>query len=1173
MIDQILDRHFGTIASLAANVGIDTAAKLPAANITVITSTRNLNKSKAIVDGNIKTVGLGTLFEGYFETKSLNINQLHQLIGCISINTALCNGTVKPEYKHVEAITTSNNLTKKEFADGVNTIARSKDYFEYNHQAGWLFIDCDRPDLTLAQCYSLLIFLMPELRTAPTIGVTSSSAGIYNVTAPPPVDVFGGAHFYILIDDASFIPVIGQILNYRCWLNPKVSGIDLGIPADFKFATVSVKPNGTIKKSPLFDSCVYQAERLIYEAAPTLSNDLARKERVFAKINSDADALNTNSFYFSDTQQLELDAIIDAAMLSVKTESDKLKSIIKREQKSQLISSGHTELEAEIIVNARENGILSGNTMLKPDKYDAVSVADILKAPEKYHNATFSDPDGNEQCKAQLYFNDNGTVVLHSFAHGECDYFIVDYSCVEGFLKLKTLNDSPPKKLNPLELKLREISLAPKAQLNHLWRKLAIYLANRVPNEYTFDVAVGVVSKAMLERGLDVKNAATLLIQKTVNANKDKVKLLHLLPQQTLDAFGVASYDVTGLNVDEVATKMRDLYLQNPTMFIDTRGMGAGKTNTLKALAKLLDVNIVYVTHRVTLVADAAQRLNFVSYKAITPEGYYFRPSTNLAVCLNSLANYNTNRVTVVFIDEARQVYETLVACSTIKHRQTHYDNFKSLLQRTNMVVLADAGMNSDALSFYNECRGHKTLAHITAVATTDTKNYKWLSSHDTSRNSALQDLKTGKRGVVACTSSKQAVNTHTYFLLNGIAKDRLMLITGDETDYPHVKEFLSNPNRYAVDYDCIIYTPAVVSGVSLEIVEFEFTYLLCSNVLPANESMQMLARNRYAKDVYVSFGKQLGDVRVTDIEVLKEGYLKKVAHLSEDNGLDISAINQNDIKLNDLAMRRIQLSSNTNYDLNNFKRTFMLLAEIEGKNFVEVIDEIKIIGLNDIVKADEIAGILDATDITEENYSQLNSRGCVSKDETFAKKRHDVKHMVGNETINENDIENYLDGVNKRLTNFENLHRPTKELREIDKRNFESKDKMVSFVSRQKLVMPMVNYLLKQEAIGKKQIDYCMKYLKKHHCELSEFGKFNRENIKQPLKIVSAFLKKFGYELFEIKRTENERFYELKVNDDIALYASNRADLKAIEKMTVNSFFLIKNQPHCHSQINQKTD
>ena len=1171
MIDQILDRHFPAIASIAANVGIDTAAKLPAANITVITSTRNLNKSKAIVDGNIKTVGFGTLSEGCFETKSLNINQLHQLINCISINTALCNGTVKPEYKHVEAITTSNNLTKKEFADGVNTIARSKDYFEYTKQAGWLFIDCDRPDLTLAQCYSLLIFLMPELRTAPTIGVTSSSAGIYNVTAPPPVDVFGGAHFYILIDDATLIPTIGQIINYRCWLNPKVSGIDLGISADFKFATVSVKPNGTIKKSSLFDSCVYQAERLIYEAAPTLSNDLARKERVFAKINSDTEALNTNSFYFSDTQQLELDAIIDAAMLSVKTESDKLKSIVKREQKSQLISSGHTELEAEIIVKARENDILSGNMMLKPDNAPAISVTDILKdGADKWHFWTFANPDNlAESCKAQLYFNDDGTVKLHSFANYGCNYDLVNYSCIGQFLALKKIKANPKK--DYLSQQLDEIAVAQNTQLHALWTKLAEYLANKVPQKFTLEQTVGIIDKAMSARDFDVKNAATVLITNKVNANKEKMRLLHLLPQGTLEAFNIKSHDVTGMSVDEVALKMRDMFLKNPTMFIDNRGMGYGKTNTLAALGKLLDVNIIYVTHRTTLVAQSATRLSFTSYDDMSSTRYSFSKDVNLAVCVNSLFKYDTRKATVVFVDEARQVFETVVGCSTMQYRSHQCNNFTDLLKRADMVVLSDAGMNSSALEFYAECANHKEIVHITADAMVDSKTYKWLPNHDTTRHKALEHLKRGECCVIASTSSEQAERTEKFFISNDIPKNRLMLITGTTskyTDDSEVAKFLSNPNQYVDDYDCIIYTPAVVSGFSLEHPKFNHTYFLCSKVLPANESMQMMARNRCATDIFVSLGIDNNKEKlVTDRRILRKGQAAKLKRLADGLGLDGLTIDT--ITPNLLGEWQIDLLASTNYDLNNFARSFMLLCELEGKNFVNA-DADKFIerGTKEIVKQEKLKGILSAENISAEEYNQLEKKGCTSKKDTFAFQRFEVLKMKGlikydakgncevdvnNVGIDDNDIENYLSGMMIKLRNFENLHKKTQELRKIDKTNFESKNSLRSLVSRQSLIMPWIEKLTDVDKklrhlkidektnlikFGKKEISEFVKHLKNNHAELSEFGNFNRD-FKSDAKVMAALLTKFGFELECVSRTENERFYSIKINADVLAYAT----------------------------------
>ena len=63
------------------------------------------------------------------------------------------------------------------------------------------------------------------------------------------------------------------------------------------------------------------------------------------------------------------------------------------------------------------------------DKFGPVPVNEIWKNPDKYHKAGASDPQEPElgRGKAKLYVNQkDGTIVLHSFAHGGIKYFLHD---------------------------------------------------------------------------------------------------------------------------------------------------------------------------------------------------------------------------------------------------------------------------------------------------------------------------------------------------------------------------------------------------------------------------------------------------------------------------------------------------------------------------------------------------------------------------------------------------------------------------------------------------------------------------------------------------------------------------------------------------------------------------
>lgn len=70
--------------------------------------------------------------------------------------------------------------------------------------------------------------------------------------------------------------------------------------------------------------------------------------------------------------------------------------------------------------------------------------------------------------------------------------------------------------------------------------------------------------------------------------------------------------------------------------------------------------------------------------------------------------------------------------------------------------------------------------------------------------------------------------------------------------------------------------------------------------------------------------------------------------------------------------------------------------------------------------------------------------------------------------------------------------------------------------------------------------------YLKKNAAEITANGLGNYDrNFKRSVQIVDGFIKQFGYEFFEIDRTENVRIYCVKLIDHIDRYANNRAGLR----------------------------
>ena len=354
-----------------------------------------------------------------------------------------------------------------------------------------------------------------------------------------------------------------------------------------------------------------------------------------------------------------------------------------------------------------------------------------------------------------------------------------------------------------------------------------------------------------------------------------------------------------------------------------------------------------------------------------------------------------------------------------------------------------------------------------------------------------------------------------------------------------------------------IIYTSALGTGVSLEIPEFEFAYLLCSNILTSNESLQMLARNRCAKNVYVAFDKPFSTNRVTDEELLREGQIQKLMNFSDNNGMilppDIKAM----IFFHELDEMLHKTRAKMNQDLNDFANNFLLLAELEGRNFVKIEEKKdKIEKLTQEVKEEQALEIQSASVIDDREYDQLKKSNVITKEQAASIKRHEVCKMTGLRNTPSlppemKDIKNYQNGYSSILANFELLSANSQKLKEIDLINYAHRNKTKSLLSRQKIFKAFLKPLLKAQSKGSishPDLMKAFKVLQDHSPELAaEFGDYTNINPVRVASIIRNFAKKFGYLLENVGREsigKRHRVYEIKVIADIERYANNRKGL-----------------------------
>jgi hypothetical protein len=706
----------------------------------------------------------------------------------------------------------------------------------------------------------------------------------------------------------------------------------------------------------------------------------------------------------------------------------------------------------------------------------------------------------------------------------------VDFNDTLAFKKLKIAN-------NPLNYLLQLIEFAPKQHLTRLGKKAALAITILVPSLYSIEQAAAMVDYALIQRGDNGEKIKAIAIianqvRKALSAVKDRNKITVKV--------GLVCHDLSGRDSEQIA---RHILENCGGIWLDNRPLGTGKTKLMEALKIVFDhLNIAYVSHRVSIINDACKRLHIESYQDVTPHNAI----QHLGVCVNSAAKYGlANRFNVLFLDEFRQILNHITN-GTVDNRKQCLQVLIDAISNADFIICSDADLNNECVAFLKKHAGGKSLNLIESDIQPYPKTLYLLGNHHASYEAIYKELLAGGKPFVACTAKNEAIKLHSYLMEQGINKDSLLLIHSDNRNDSLQAEFTNAPNQHATKYACVIHSPTIGSGVSIEKSHFTTNYLLNTGNLPSNEALQMTARNRLASNIYVSFSKQINYDRVTDLELLEQGEKDKDKYLT-----DFLEPNKGSYQFSELATLKIKITRANNEDKNDFANNFLLLAELNGYTInrdliAQIPDNAAFKHLADKVKNQLIDNEFNAEAISKAEAKQLKDSGKQADSDKV--NRFNTTVMAGTEDITRADIENRRGGAMGQLTHYETVNGSIEEARKADIDNQVTLNKSYSRLSIFHLFKLIVGFLLEDGVIIDKQnAGAACELLNAHAAELAANGLGNySKRAKNPIITLGRFLKRFGYELVEVSRDRNGlRTYRALAIEDIKRYAENRQALR----------------------------
>lgn len=257
--------------------------------------------------------------------------------------------------------------------------------------------------------------------------------------------------------------------------------------------------------------------------------------------------------------------------------------------------------------------------------------------------------------------------------------------------------------------------------------------------------------------------------------------------------------------------------------------MGAGKTRHVGkpfiAHAIAQGDRPLAICHRVSLVHDMAAALGITHYGEIDQHTAHDPAVKGLATCLPSITLRAHAPIVVaaryVFIDEISQVLRFLASTSHCRTReadaQAVYARLVELVRRADCVMVADAGMDRRTVEFLEHCRPGERFRIIDMDPKREgieADYYTGASAPVRVMGEVLAELAAGGRAWIATESKTRAKTLGAYLEAQGY---NVLTLHADNAGQPAQRTFLADPEGQSRQYDAIVASPIIGSGVSIE--------------------------------------------------------------------------------------------------------------------------------------------------------------------------------------------------------------------------------------------------------------------------------------------------------------------------------------------------------------------
>ena len=467
-----------------------------------------------------------------------------------------------------------------------------------------------------------------------------------------------------------------------------------------------------------------------------------------------------------------------------------------------------------------------------------------------------------------------------------------------------------------------------------------------------------------------------------------------------------------------------------------------------------------YLAHRRTLVGSAATDL---SDKAGVPGAFtvsHYQDDKGLiksggqleqlACCANSITNplFDAffNKLDQLFVDEGSQTIRHICSGGAVDNPKRVFDKLLGIVRNTPTVVFCDADADDLLVEFCKIATPDKKInivelttdcSHLT-INVTETKNIY---------TRVLADLKAGEPIFMATDNANFAENLADTIKTEFKGKKRILFISANTKHEDEVTRFCDNPNAEGKNYDAIIYSPAISSGVSFQADYFLpwNTYAAFYGVVSPSDAIQMIRRNRKA----ASFTIGLGSMNSREADNEDDILLGMAAANGEQPEIDHEnfTITTTFTPFDSLRAKVLAMEGKLR---NDFANIFLLSLMNDGYQINHLDKDLLAENTADAKMKEARERLTDAKHLAYELNTTPDQLGMaalmlkkstsgISSDEQKQCDRYNIENIL-QMGVNEDSIKFYEQGGMKKAANYDLLRMTTDETAAIDKQEISNK-------------------------------------------------------------------------------------------------------------------------------------